>query len=98
MAAMDIIQNYLVDHPRPLIGAETIQLLIIREILDYTVLRTEEDRQLNAVVTPLSIAKPDPTGGWPFWPQSKRLRNQENWNIYSGPLARMPGWISPNVI
>jgi len=58
---METIQNYLVDHPRPLIGAETIQLILIREILDYTVLRTEEDRQLNTVVTPLSIKKPDST-------------------------------------
>lgn len=50
------LDNYLVDKPRPLIGAETIQLLLIREVLDYTVLRTEEDRQLNAIVTPLSIS------------------------------------------
>jgi len=50
------LANYLVDKPRPLIGAETIQLLLIREILDYTVLRTEEDRQLNTVITPLSIS------------------------------------------
>jgi CRISPR-associated protein Csc2 len=61
MGAIDSIQNYLVAHPRPLIGAETVQLILIREILDYTVLRTEEDRQLNTVVTPLSIAKPDST-------------------------------------
>jgi CRISPR-associated protein Csc2 len=50
------LDNYLVNTPRPLIGAETIQLLMIREVLDYTVLRTEEDRQLNAIVTPLSIS------------------------------------------
>lgn len=61
MGVIDSIQNYLVNHPRPLIGAETVQLILIREILDYTVLRTEEDRQLNTVVTPLSIKKPDPT-------------------------------------
>lgn len=50
------LDGYFVEKPRPLIGAETIQLLLIREVLDYTVLRTEEDRQLNAVVTPLSIS------------------------------------------
>jgi CRISPR type I-D-associated protein Csc2 len=61
MGAIDSIQNYLVDHPRPLIGAETVQFILIREILDYTVLRTEEDRQLNTVVTPLSIEKTDST-------------------------------------
>lgn len=48
---------YLVEKPRPIIGAETIQLIVMREILDYTVLRTEDTRELNAVHTPLSIEK-----------------------------------------
>ncbi len=59
MSVLDTIKGYFVDRPRPLIGAETVQLILVREILDYTVLRTEEDRQLNAVVTPLSIEKPE---------------------------------------
>ena len=59
MGIIDTIQDYLVDHPKPLIGAETVQLILIREIMDFTVLRTEEDRQLNTVVTPLSIKKPE---------------------------------------
>lgn len=50
------LESYLVDRPKPLIGAETIQLILIREILDYTVLRTEETRELNSVNTPLSEA------------------------------------------
>jgi CRISPR type I-D-associated protein Csc2 len=50
------LENYLIDRPRPLIGAETIQLILLREILDYTVLRTEETRELNSVNTPLSDA------------------------------------------
>ena len=61
MNAFDTIKDYLLDRPRPLIGAETVQLILVREILDYTVLRTEEDRQINAVVTPLSISKPEAT-------------------------------------
>ncbi len=48
------LESYLVDHPKPLIGAETIQFVLLREILDYTVLRTEETRELNSVNTPLS--------------------------------------------
>jgi CRISPR type I-D-associated protein Csc2 len=52
-----LLKPYLEDKPRPLIGAKTIQLLLIREIHDYTVLRTEETRELNTVVTPLSIAQ-----------------------------------------
>ena len=50
------LEDYLIDRPRPLIGAETIQLILLREILDYTVLRTEETRELNSVNTPLSEA------------------------------------------
>ncbi|MBM4466971.1 MAG: type I-D CRISPR-associated protein Cas7/Csc2 [Chloroflexi bacterium] len=53
------VRPYLVERPRPLIGAETVQLLLMREILDYTVLRTEETRELNTVHTPLSAGKPD---------------------------------------
>lgn len=54
MSALETLKDYLLDGPRPLIGAETIQLLLLREILDYTVLRTEETRELNSVNTPLS--------------------------------------------
>jgi CRISPR type I-D-associated protein Csc2 len=53
--AFDLLKPYLEEHPHPLIGAKTIQLLLIREIHDYTVLRTEETRELNTVVTPLAI-------------------------------------------
>ena len=48
------LEDYLVERPKPLIGAKTIQLIILREVLDYTVLRTEETRELNAANTPLS--------------------------------------------
>ncbi len=54
MSALEMLSGYLVERPRPLIGAQTIQLLLLREILDYTVLRTEETRELNSVSTPLS--------------------------------------------
>jgi len=57
---LDPVKDYLLDAPHPLIGAETIQILLIREILDYTVLRTEETRDLNVAQTPLSIDKPEP--------------------------------------
>jgi CRISPR type I-D-associated protein Csc2 len=60
VSAFDQIQNYLLDAPHPLIGAETIQILLIREILDYTVLRTEETRDLNVAQTPLSMKNPEP--------------------------------------
>ncbi len=53
--AFEILQPYLEAKPRPLIGAKTVQLLLIREIHDYTVLRTEDTRELNTVATPLSI-------------------------------------------
>jgi CRISPR type I-D-associated protein Csc2 len=54
MSALEMLSGYLVETPRPLIGAQTIQLFLLREILDYTVLRTEETRELNSVGTPLS--------------------------------------------
>lgn len=53
-SVIEKLNGFLVEKPRPLIGAETIQLLLLREILDYTVLRTEETRELNSVNTPLS--------------------------------------------
>ena len=52
------LESYLVDErPRPIIGAKTVQLTLMREILDYTVLRTEETRELNTVHTPFSVSK-----------------------------------------
>lgn len=58
---LDLLRPYLEDKPRPLIGAKTIQLLLIREIHDYTVLRTEETRELNTVATPLSVTQDQDT-------------------------------------
>ena len=55
MNILQTLRPYLLDTPKPLIGAETIQLILIREIHDFTVLRTEESRELNTVHTPLSI-------------------------------------------
>ncbi len=54
MSVLQQLNDYLVEQPKPLIGAETVQLLLLREILDYTVLRTEEIRELNSANTPLS--------------------------------------------
>jgi CRISPR-associated protein Csc2 len=54
MNALSKLAEYLVPAPRPLIGAETIQLILIREVLDYTVLRTEDTRELNSANTPRS--------------------------------------------
>jgi len=59
MKSFEKLNDYLVEEPKPLIGAETIQLLLLREILDYTVLRTEETRELNSASTPLSESKRD---------------------------------------
>jgi len=54
MSALTKLNKYLLAAPRPLIGAETIQLILLREVLDYTVLRTEDTRELNSAITPLS--------------------------------------------
>ncbi len=55
MSNLDMLKPFTVEKPQPLIGAKTIQILMMREILDYTVLRTEETRELNTVATPLSL-------------------------------------------
>lgn len=53
--SLELLKDYLLEQPKPIIGAKTIQLILFREILDYTVLRTEETKELNTVVTPLSM-------------------------------------------
>lgn len=46
------LASYLEPTVRPLVGQKTIQLLLLRESLDYLVLRTEETREINDVTTP----------------------------------------------
>lgn len=54
---LDQLKNFFVDFPQPIIGAKTLQIVLLREVLDYTVLRTEDTRELNTVITPLSVSK-----------------------------------------
>jgi len=55
--SLGLLKDCLVDTPQPIIGAKTVQIFLFREIMDYTVLRTEETRELNTVVTPLSVSQ-----------------------------------------
>lgn len=48
---LKMLEKMLVAKPTPITGLETIQLILLRETLDYIVLRTEEDRELNVVST-----------------------------------------------
>ncbi len=59
MSNLDLLKPFTVEKPQPLIGAKTVQILLMREILDYTVLRTEDTRELNTVATPLSLNNGD---------------------------------------
>ena len=61
MSSLDFLKPFTVEKPQPLIGAKTVQILLMREILDYTVLRTEDTRELNTVATPLSLNNGDDT-------------------------------------
>ena len=61
MNSLDLLQPFTVEKAQPLIGAKTVQILLMREILDYTVLRTEDTRELNTVATPLSLNNGDET-------------------------------------
>ena len=57
--SFELLKEYLVETPQPIIGAKTVQIILFREVMDYTVLRTEETRELNTVVTPRSISQND---------------------------------------
>lgn len=48
----DGLRAALVEKAVALPGRETIQIVLLREIQDYTILRTEETRELNTVWTP----------------------------------------------
>lgn len=50
----------LVESSEPLLGAETIQIILAREIHDFTVLRTEPTRELNTTVTPTALTDMTP--------------------------------------
>lgn len=50
------LENYFVEHPQPLIGAKTIQILLAREVHDFSLLRTEDTRELNTAITPESTS------------------------------------------
>lgn len=56
MKSKDLLRDYLVEAPHPLLEAKTIQIILVRELLDFTVLRTEETREVNDVSTPVSTA------------------------------------------
>ncbi|MHA1859369.1 MAG: type I-D CRISPR-associated protein Cas7/Csc2 [Candidatus Thorarchaeota archaeon] len=58
---LEKIRPYLVDEISPLLDAKVVQILLLRQTHDYTILRTEESRELNTVVVPESIEKMDPT-------------------------------------
>ncbi len=53
------IKNYLEEKPQPIIGNKTIQILMVRETLDYAALRTEDTKELNILVIPTSLEKPE---------------------------------------
>ncbi|MEM2141675.1 MAG: type I-D CRISPR-associated protein Cas7/Csc2 [Candidatus Thorarchaeota archaeon] len=55
------LEPYLVDKISPLLDARVVQVLLLRQTHDYTILRTEESRELNTVVVPESIRSTKPT-------------------------------------
>jgi CRISPR type I-D-associated protein Csc2 len=54
----DLLGPALAEAPQPLIGRETIQIVLVREVQDYTILRTEETREINTVWTHRSMKDP----------------------------------------
>ncbi|MBN1800677.1 MAG: type I-D CRISPR-associated protein Cas7/Csc2 [Candidatus Lokiarchaeota archaeon] len=47
--------KYFVDQLSPFLTARTIQVVLIRQVLDYTILRTEDSRELNTVELPSNL-------------------------------------------
>src|ERR1041385_6428105 len=56
--ALTPLDMYLVPNPEPLAGRQTIQIVLVREVQDYTIFRTEETREINTVVTAGKDDKP----------------------------------------
>lgn len=56
-AAFKVLESYLELSIQPLIGMKTVQILLLREALDYLVLRTEDTREINEVTTPSRASK-----------------------------------------
>ena len=53
------LKGYFVEAPQPILTKETIQIVLMREALDYTIFRTEETREINKALTPISIQRAD---------------------------------------
>jgi CRISPR type I-D-associated protein Csc2 len=56
-AAFKPLEDYFVDAPQPILTKETIQVVLMREALDYAIFRTEETRETNKALTPVSMQK-----------------------------------------
>jgi len=56
-AAFDPLRDYFVDAPQPILRKETIQVVVLREALDYAIFRTEETREINKALTPVSVQR-----------------------------------------
>jgi len=59
--AFERLADYFSKELSPLLDARTIQILSLRQTHDFTILRTEESRELNTVVIPESIQSPKPS-------------------------------------
>jgi len=57
----EVLQTYLEPEPKPLLSAKTIQIVVLREIQDFTILRTEATGELNTAISPHSLEKHEPT-------------------------------------
>lgn len=56
-----LLNPFLEERPTILAPAKFVQLVILRQTTDFTILRTEASRELNSVLTPKSIVDHEPT-------------------------------------
>ena len=75
---LESLNKYFVDVPEPILQAETIQILVLREVLDFAVFRTEDDREINTVLTPISIENQEPMNRVAFLASKQKAVESRN--------------------
>jgi CRISPR type I-D-associated protein Csc2 len=55
--SFEMLQDYFATRLHPILTKQTFQIVLMREALDYTIFRTEETREINKALTPVSIQK-----------------------------------------
>ncbi|MFW9998403.1 MAG: type I-D CRISPR-associated protein Cas7/Csc2 [Candidatus Odinarchaeota archaeon] len=58
MSVLETVEEYFNEKPSPFLNAKTVQIVMIRQLMDFTILRTEDSKELNIVELPKSLDDP----------------------------------------